>query len=56
MVGLVQNGDGKMKTLLDTEREALGLGIDDGVEVVALQKVPDAAFDLTGWQMIELSM
>ena len=52
--GLMQHRDRELKPLLDAERQALGLGVDDSFQIVALQKLLDAAFDLVGRQMVKL--
>src|SRR5208282_3371919 len=52
--GLVQYRHRELESLLDAERQALGFGVGDAGQIVALQKLLDAAFDLIGRQVVEL--
>ena len=38
--GLVQHRDRELQPLLDAERQALGLGVGDVFQIVALQEAP----------------
>src|SRR6516164_11649592 len=50
----MQDRDGKLESLLNAQRKALGTRIGDGFEVVTLQQLRDATVDLAAWQMVEL--
>ena len=52
--GLVQHRHGKLQPLFDAEREAFRFGVGDGFQIVAVQQLLDASFDLVGRQVIEL--
>ena len=52
----MQHRHGELKSLLDPERQALGFCVSDVCQIVAFQKLLDAAPDLSGRQVVKLSV
>ena len=52
--GFVQHGDRELEALLHAERQAVRPRVDDGLQVVTIEQLLDAACDLLRRQVIEL--